>query len=58
MNDIDRHTPNVVRFEPDAQAIQARNRQTLKNYWLQMVMEDRAESAPYPLWLVEAEGNA
>jgi hypothetical protein len=46
---------NRTRF---ALEIQARNRETEKNYWIQMVLEDRAESAPGPLFLLEPEGNA
>lgn len=54
MNNIE-HVKIVSRFDGD---IQARNRQTLEEYYLQMVLEDRAEFATYPLWLVEPEGSA
>ena len=49
-------TPAVIpaRFAPE---IQARNRETLENYYIQTVLEDRAESAGAPLHLLEAEGH-
>jgi hypothetical protein len=55
MHDIDRRSPTVDRF---ATTVQERNRETLKEYHVQMVLEDRAEFATYPLWLVEPEGSA
>jgi hypothetical protein len=40
------------------EGVQARNREILEIYLLQMVMKDRAEMAPAPLWLLEPEGSA
>ena len=40
------------------QDVQARNRETLEKWHIQMVLEDRAEFASYPLWLLETEGSA
>ena len=44
-----------ARFAP---GVQARNRETLEQWHIQMVLEDRAEFAGAPLHLLEPEGSA
>ncbi len=46
---------NRTRF---ALEIQARNRKALREWYIQMVLEDRAESVSAPLHLLEPEGSA
>jgi hypothetical protein len=49
MSNIARHTPTVDRFEP---GIQVRNPETLEEFWMMVILDDRADTAlpPAHLW--------
>ena len=54
MSDIDRVPCNILRFPVPAQQ---RNRETLNDWYVRMVLEDRAEHAMPPLELIPVAGH-